>query len=130
VKNYREENVHEPYQGVRRARLVEAPHVDREAATPQRLEEARQAGIPEAPFADFEIYESAAGRYVFRDRASGTEYRRALEFDPLGAGDTLAARSIACFTIDAGTVCTSCAGEARAASRRAACTTEPTVAGG
>ena len=59
-------------------------------------------GCSEAPFTDFELLESKPNRFVFRDRATGIEYRRDESWRPLENGDTVTARDFACFTVDAG----------------------------
>ena len=97
-----EVDVSEPDAGVCNARLIETPYRDPDLATPERLAEVRRAGVPEAPFTDFELFESKPNRFVFRDRATGIEYRRDESWRPLENGDTVTARDFACFTVDAG----------------------------
>jgi hypothetical protein len=89
------------FPGGRGAQLVETPPPDPDLATPAKIEEARRAGIAEVPFEDFTIRQSAPQKYIFTDSA-GNQYRRAPEHNPLANGDTLAARGISCFTVDAG----------------------------
>ena len=50
-----EVDVSEPDAGVCNARLIETPYRDPDLATPERLAEVRRAGVPEAPFTDFEL---------------------------------------------------------------------------
>ena len=104
MSGYIETGIHVPYEGVRGARLEEAPPPDPDLATPEKIAEAQAGWAPvQAPFEDFEIRETAPGKYLFTDRATGAEYRR----DPVAqprfrVGTYLPARGISCFTIDAG----------------------------